>query len=130
MTLNEHIDFWIQTSNDDFRVFNVLFDSENFIHAFFISHLCLEKLLKAHWVKANNNTIPPKIHNLITLAKQSNLDLSQEEKTFLTLMNDFQIAGRYPDYKFKIKKILNKEYSTELLPKFNIIRKCLLEKIV
>ncbi len=129
MEITEHIEYWLQSSNDDFEVFRVLLNSGNYLHAMFIAHLSLEKLLKAHWVNDNNNSVPPKIHNLITLTKQTKLDLSHEQLVFMTLMNDFQIQGRYPDYKFQVKKLLTKSYVDKIIPKYEELRKCLLEKI-
>ena len=129
MEITEHIEYWLQSSNDDFEVFRVLLNSGNYLHAMFIAHLSLEKLLKAHWVNDNNNSVPPKIHNLIALTKQTKLDLSHEQLVFMTLMNDFQIQGRYPDYKFQVKKLLTKSYVDKIIPKYEELRKCLLEKI-
>ena len=129
MEITEHIDYWLQSSNDDFEVFVVLLNSGKYLHAMFIAHLSLEKLLKAHWVKDNHNAVPPKTHNLITLNKQTKLDLSHEQLVFMTLMNDFQIQGRYPDYKFKIKQLLTKDYVDKIIPKYEELRKCLQEKI-
>jgi hypothetical protein len=48
---------------------------------------------------------------------------------FLALLNDFQIQGRYPDYKLKIKQLLTKEYSDTIVPKIIELRKCLKEII-
>jgi HEPN domain-containing protein len=129
MELKEHIDYWIRTSNDDFEVFQVLLSSGKYLHAFFIAHLTLEKLIKAHWVRDNNNTIPPKQHNLVNLAKQTKLILTQEQLSFLVIMNDFQIQGRYPDFKFKVNQLLTREFVDQLVPQFNSIRQCLLETI-
>lgn len=101
MTKQEHIDYWIQSSNDDFEVYTVLLKNSNFTHALFIANLCLEKIIKAHFVKDNNINVPPKVHNLVFLVKQTNLKLTDEQMVLLTIINDFQIQGRYPDYKLK-----------------------------
>lgn len=130
MTIQEHIEYWIRSSNDDFEVFNLLLNAEKYLHCLFIGHLCLEKLIKAHWVKDNSNSVPPKIHNLITLLKQTNLKLDKEYLIFLTQLNDFQIEGRYPDYKFKILKLLTKDYVNNILPTFYAVRECLITSII
>ena len=130
LTKEEHIEYWINTSNDDFEVFEILYKNKNFLHALFIAHLSFEKLIKAFWVRDNDNNIPPKAHNLIFIVKQTKLLLSQEQMTLLALLNDFQIQGRYPDYKLKIKKMLTKEYVDNLLPHLMELRECLKEMIV
>lgn len=129
MTKQEHIDYWMQSSNDDFEVYNLLLRNSNYSHALFIANLCLEKLIKAHFVKDNNSNVPPKVHNLVFLVKQTNLKLSDEQMNFLTIINDFQLQGRYPDYKFKIKQLLTKNYVNILVPQIEEIRKCLLDLI-
>ncbi len=44
MTKEEHINYWIQTSHDDYEVFKILLLNRNYSHALFIAHLCLEKI--------------------------------------------------------------------------------------
>jgi HEPN domain-containing protein len=127
MTKQDHIDYWINTSNDDYEVFELLLKNRNYLHAMFIAHLSIEKLIKAHWVKDNENNIPPKSHNLLTLAKQTKFDFTNDQLAFLTMFNDFQIQGRYPDYKFKVKKSLTKEYVDSIVPKISRLRLCLKE---
>jgi hypothetical protein len=43
MTKEEHIDYWLITSDDDFEVFNVLYHNQNYLHALFIAHLSIKK---------------------------------------------------------------------------------------
>ena len=129
MTKQEHIDYWIQSSNVEFEVFNVLLKNTIYSHALFIANLCLEKLVKAHYVKDNSGNVAPKVHNLVFLVKNTNLKLTDEQMNFFAIFNDFQIQGRYPDYKFKIKQLLTKDYIDTLVSQFKEIRKCLLEMI-
>jgi HEPN domain-containing protein len=129
MELKKHIDYWIKSSNEDYDVIQLLIGSNKYLHAMFLCHLSIEKLVKAHWVKHNNNSVPPKIHNLITLIKQTQLALTDDQLTFITILNDFQIQGRYPDYKFKVNQYLTEDYSKDLFNKYKELRKCLINKI-
>jgi HEPN domain-containing protein len=99
MEIGEHIEYWIRTSHEDNEVCLLLLESKKYLHALFLAHLAIEKLIKAHWVKDNINSVPPKTHNLVSLIKQTEAELSTEHMIFLTILNDFQIQGRYPDYK-------------------------------
>ena len=90
----------------------------------------LEKIIKAFWVRDNEENIPPKVHNLIYLLKQTKVVLNDDYIQFLTQFNDFQIQGRYPDYQLLIFKYINKEFIDSLLPKYEEIRQCLLNSIV
>lgn len=130
MEISEHIKYWVSTSDEDFEVVLHLLNGKKFLHAMFLAHLSIEKLVKAHWVKDNENSIPPKTHNLISLIKQTKIKLPSEQLYFLTVLNDFQIQGRYPDYKQKVHSLLTAEYVEELIKKYHEVRKCLLEKLV
>ncbi len=122
MTKPEHIAFWIASSAKDWEVAGNLFEKNNFPQALFFGHLTLEKLLKAHWVKDNTEDYPPRIHNLIRLSNQIQLEFTQDDLLLLDKMNDFQMEGRYPDYHFTIYQICTLEYTEEILSEVNRIR--------
>ena len=92
-----------------------------------MAHLVLEKLCKAHWVKDNAENHPPKIHNLVRLVEQTKLILPEEDLDFLRKMNDFQIEGRYPDYKDNLYRIYKSAQTQVIINKSNTIRECLLK---
>ena len=87
MTKLEHIEYWKISSEKDLPTIELLFDKGHFPQALFFGHLVLEKALKAHWVKDNEDNIPPKIHNLTKIASQTNLDLLIDDLKFLGKMN-------------------------------------------
>jgi HEPN domain-containing protein len=129
MTKNEHIEYWKQSSEDDWKTVLSLFQSERYVHSLFFGHLALEKICKAIWVKHNEGNIPPKIHNLVKLLLETNQEFQVEDLTFLEEFNDFQLEGRYPDYLFQINKKCTKEYTLSIFNKINDIRICLIEKL-
>jgi len=129
MTKTEHIDYWIKSSADDWRVVQALFSTSNFVQGLFFAHLVLEKICKAHWVKSNEGNIPPRTHNLVFLILQTNLVLEDSDLQFLEEFNDFQLEGRYPDYQFQIHKRCTHAYSENLLKQVETIRLWLLERI-
>jgi len=89
----------------------------------------LEKLAKAHWIKNNEENIPPKIHNLVVLLKQANVDLGEEKMNFLVNYNNFQLSARYPDYLNEIYKVCTKQFSEKQMDNVKEIRQCLLEML-
>ncbi|MGA2297967.1 MAG: HEPN domain-containing protein [FCB group bacterium] len=129
MTKEEHIEYWINSANDDYKIFELLFNNAKYLYSFFIGNLVIEKIIKAFWVRDNQENIPPKTHNLIYLIKQTKIKLSEDDLLFCTRFNDFQIQGRYPDYQNKIKQILTPETINELKTKFEELRLCLLNMI-
>ncbi|MDR0792391.1 MAG: HEPN domain-containing protein [Chitinophagaceae bacterium] len=129
MTKEQHIIYWINTAKDDWESVELLFAGKKYLQGLFWAHLVLEKLAKAHWVKNNDGNIPPKIHNLVTLLNQANVDLGEETMKFLHNFNAHQLSTRYPDYLDKIYKICTKQYSETQLNQVKEIRKCLLKML-
>lgn len=64
LTKDEHIKYWVDTAKKDWKTVQNMFGTKDYLPALFFSHLVLEKLCKAHWVKDNHGNTPPKIHNL------------------------------------------------------------------
>lgn len=111
MDINEHINYWISSAENDLEAANSLYNTGNYSWCLFIGHLVIEKILKAYYVKSHNNLIPPKIHNLSRLAELSNLKLDNETELFLISANKFHLEGRYPNYKNEFYKICTKEFT-------------------
>jgi HEPN domain-containing protein len=65
MTKQEHIDYWVNTATEDWITVETLFVTGRYMHCLFWSHLTIEKLAKAHWVKNHAENIPPKVHNIM-----------------------------------------------------------------
>jgi HEPN domain-containing protein len=113
----------------DWEVVQNLFDKANYPHALFFAHLVLEKLLKAHFVKDNPSVSPPRIHNLVRLASQTQLAFPAGDLLFLDKINDYQMEGRYPDYQFLIFKICDRQHTEMLLVEVEKIRLWLLNQL-
>ncbi len=129
MNKQEHIEYWIKSASLKWESATILFEKKSFVDCLFYSHLVLEQLLKAHWVKDNEGNMPPKVHNLKFLADQTNLNLTNDQIDFLILMNSYQMESRYADYKFSVYKICTESYTKPLLEKINIIRKWLINQL-
>ncbi|MEI7803632.1 MAG: HEPN domain-containing protein [Bacteroidota bacterium] len=110
-----YIIYWNNESKKDLKRARLHFDNKDFLFSLFCAHLCLEKILKAHWVKDNTPNVPPRIHNLVFLADQTKLTFNNEQRSFLERMNVFQLEGRYPDYQYKISKTLRNKNTLQLL---------------
>lgn len=128
MTKNEIIQYWFKTAEMDYATMTSLFKSKKYSWSLFIGHLATEKLLKAYYVKIVNTNVP-RIHNLLRLTELSKLDLSQKDKDFLTKLTGFNINARYPDYKLKIYKICNREFTKKFIDKIEEFKKWIIKKI-
>lgn len=117
MTKEEHIKYWRESAQHDLESAEAIFSSGRYDWSLFVGHLALEKILKALFVDKNDNTIPPKIHNLVRLAELAKIELNDEQKFFLDKINDFNIQTRYPDYKLAFYKRCDAEYGNQQLRK-------------
>ncbi len=129
ITKDEHIKYWIDSSDEDWKTVLSLFKAQRFVHCLFFAHLTIEKITKALWVKYNEANIPPKIHNLVKLLNETNQEFNKEDLIFLQEFNDFQLEGRYPDYLFRINKICTFEYTSKILKRIKEIKQCLIKKL-
>lgn len=115
MTQEEHIKYWLDSAEHDLETLDALYETGKYDWSLFIGHLVLEKLLKAIFVKNNDNKIPPKLHNLVRLSEESHLKIDNNKKIILDKINDFNIEVRYPDYKNEFYKTCTKEFAEEYL---------------
>jgi HEPN domain-containing protein len=96
MDVEKQIEYWKESSDEDFAAAQSLLEKGHFRHSLFFAHLALEKMLKAHVTKRIKD-IPPRIHNLIRLAELANLRLDTEQERLLREFGVYQLEGRYPD---------------------------------
>jgi HEPN domain-containing protein len=69
-TKQQYIDYWVNTAEDDWESVEILFQGKKYLHCLFWSHLVLEKLAKAIWIKTHEDNIPPKVHNIAWLFRR------------------------------------------------------------
>ncbi|MDA3865136.1 MAG: HEPN domain-containing protein [Salinivirgaceae bacterium] len=115
------IEYWIASSDDDYKTMIVMFDSKRFSWSLFIGHLMIEKLLKAYYVKVKSD-YPPFIHNLLRLAEKAELSLTDDEKKQLVTITAFNINARYDDYKMSFKNLCTTEFTEEWIEKIKELR--------
>jgi len=102
--MKKTIDYWMEESAEAFKVARHLFEKKDYSYALFFGHLAIEKMLKAIYVERKGEHAP-QIHNLVRLAEQSGLSLSDEQKEALNRITAFNLEARYPDEKrsFRLK---------------------------
>ena len=110
MKIENHIQYWMDSADDDLDTAEKLFSVEKFDWCLFLGHLVLEKTLKAHYVQDNENQMPPRIHNLVKLAKKTCLPLNEDLILFLDEVSDFNLEVRYPEYKREFQKRCTREF--------------------
>jgi HEPN domain-containing protein len=129
MGKDEQVQYWIKTAEQDWLTAKDLLKLGRFLHTLFFFHLVIEKLLKAHWVRANVGDFPPRSHDLEYLYSNIDIELATEDVDELRALNYWNLEGRYPDYLNKINKQADKKYTLEKYEFIKRLRKCLLEKL-
>lgn len=113
--MDEKVQYWIDTAQYDLDTARAMLETKRYLYVGFMCHQTIEKALKA--VIANSNKFPPKIHNLIELAKQSSIYgiMDESYRKLIRELNPLNIESRYPSYKDNINAILTEKYCTQLL---------------
>jgi HEPN domain-containing protein len=117
MDTKEKIEYWIKSADHDLLSAESLFDSDRFDWCLFIGNLVIEKALKAHFVKNNNNEYPPKTHDLLFIIRKLNINFTIEQLNLIEIINNFNIEARYPDEKFSFYKQCTREFTFEYFTK-------------
>ncbi len=124
------MNYWIESSNEDYNVMNLLFSNKKNNYCLFFGQMVIEKLLKALYAKNNKETPhAPKTHDLLYLAEKINLELTEEQEAILNEITTFNLSTRYDDYKRAFYNKCTDEYTEEQMVKIKEV-KLWLEKML
>jgi len=112
--MKEKVAYWVNSAEHDLEVAETLFEAGKYDWCLFISHLVLEKILKACYVEQMGE-FPPRTHDLVRLASMAGLELEDETLDFLDTVNTFNISTRYPDEKLKFYKMCTHEFALKII---------------
>lgn len=129
MNKEQYIDWWKNEALKNWETAMYLMKGKQNVFALFTLHLTIEKLLKAHWIKDNIDNSPPRTHDLLLLYNQTELELKNGFTDHLSIINEWNIESRYPDYKLKIYKRATDDYTKEHSEKISKLKKCLLQEL-
>jgi HEPN domain-containing protein len=128
INIEEITSFWLKSSNEDFTTMNNLYNSRDYSWALFVGHLVIEKLLKALFVK-KHETQPPFIHDLLRLAKMTEIVISTNQSETLDALTNFNINTRYDDFKQAFKQTCTPEFTNNWIIKIKEMREWLLNQL-
>ncbi len=129
MSKRQIIDYWIKMAERDWVSVETLLKGKQYMHALFFAHLVIEKILKAYWIKDNENQNPPRSHDLEFIYSQTDLDLTPEYLDLIRVMNSWNLEGRYQDYKDKFYKTSTFDYTSSKLEQVEKFKAWLLLKL-
>lgn len=105
---------WQESALEDFLVAQELFASKHYNHTLFYCQLAFEKVLKAIFIKTNDN-YPIPTHNLVLLAKKSKISLTIEDENVLREITSFNIEARYDILKNKLYHKATEDFTRSYL---------------
>ena len=108
MDIKKQIEYWINSSEDDLETAGLLIKNNKILFGLFLCHLCIEKAIKAHFVRCTGN-VPPRIHNLSFLIEKTDLALSESQLLLCDTLMFYQLEGRYPGFNPKIPSKIKSE---------------------
>jgi HEPN domain-containing protein len=111
---NKQVKEWFIQSDYDIETADAMLKTGRYVYCVFMCHLSLEKALKGLIVEKLDK-VPSKIHNLIFLADELNLELKEEQLKFVYKLNALSITTRYPEELKKLLKIFNAESTEQIL---------------
>jgi HEPN domain-containing protein len=130
MNKEEHIKHWQKSAEESWDSATYLAKGKYYSLSLFALHLSLEKLLKALWIKESVIDTPPYTHDLQKLCDELRIEISAEDYDFLSIINSWNIRGRYPDYTKRLYQNATDAYLKEQIGKVEILKKWLEEKIL
>ena len=107
---------WLRQAEYDMETAGAMLDSERYIYCVFMSHLSIEKALKALYVKRLGKN-PSKTHSLVYLAQNTHIELPEQTKEFLEMLDGVSVPTRYPEELEKLIEEYSKDRTKNILGK-------------
>jgi HEPN domain-containing protein len=108
------IEYWVTSSEENYKTARALYLSRRYAHSLFFCHLTIENILKALVVQKISEQAPYE-HNLSLLSGLAGINFSKPQLDLMDEINSFNIKGRYDDYKFKFYKKATIDYAEKYL---------------
>lgn len=118
------VKYWKELSDYDITTAKFMLETKRFPYCLFMCHLSIEKLLKSLIVKFTKKHAPHS-HNLIDLAKKTNIEFSEENKMLLSDLTEFNLETRYPEWQKKFYAKCSKKYTGDYFQKTQKLQKWL-----
>jgi len=122
------VQHWRDSSEQNYTTMQNLIKTKEYSWALFIGHLVVEKLIKALYVKKNQQH-PLYKHDLLYLIKKIDIELPLNYDEWLDEITTFNLNARYDDYKQSFYTRCTPEFSKEWIDKIEILRQWLINQL-
>jgi HEPN domain-containing protein len=118
MNKEEKYAYWLDVAEYDLQSAEAMFASRRWVYVVFMCQQAIEKLMKGLYVYYIDDDVP-RIHTLGSIYErlEDKLPTKAENKYYALFdrLTAYYIKGRYPGYKEKISKSVNKEVAQQTL---------------
>lgn len=118
------IALWLERAQYDWETAGAMMSAGRYLYVAFMCQQAVEKMLKGV-IQGKTKETPPYTHNLSALAKASDVKFLEEQLDFLSLLTGYYMNTRYPDYKQRLAKEIDRNKAEEILKKSEDIYQCL-----
>ena len=129
MERKEIADKWLEQVNEDIATAECLFQGGHWLYIGFLCHQAIEKAIKAYWLAMRDDE-PIYLHNHFRLLEGCELksELNEEQRRFIEIMAPMYIAGRYPEYKNQVARMLNEKGSAYIIEQTKQFKEWILQR--
>ena len=118
MDTTEKFEYWLDIAEYDLMTAEALCDSARWLYVVFMCQQAIEKLVKGLYI-IYLDAEPPRIHNISQIvelyADKLSEEVSEDNYILFDRLTTFYIEGRYPEYKDKMSKLIDKQEAENLL---------------
>lgn len=111
----ETVALWRIEARETLRVAKLAHNDKVYWLSLFHCHLAVEKALKAQYLE-ENGTEPPRMHELLSLAKKLQRRWTEGDITLFDVLEEFAVEARYHDQEWREKQA-TREHSEYWLEK-------------
>ena len=87
---------WAEQGRYDLDTAQAMMQSGRYVYVLFCCQQAVEKMLKGVIAKLTQE-MPPRIHNLMQLAKRAGLEPDAEQSLLMRELSEYYIQSRYPE---------------------------------
>ena len=122
MAIEDTVKNWLGLAEYDFDTAGAMLKSGRYLYVAFTCQQCIEKTLKAIYVKEKLTT-PPYTHNLQRLISEISIAplLDMEQIDFTDSLNYYYIEGRYSEQLERMKANINERLANEIYDKTQVL---------
>ena len=120
MDLQEKFEYWLDIAQYDLETAEIMLSAGRWLYVVFMCQQAIEKLCKGLYLLFVDDDIP-RIHDINSLISKFENKLpgsvNDEKRWLFARLSAFYLNNRYPEYKERLSKSLDKEETQSILNK-------------